>query len=176
MLQTAGRHYVAFVADAGPNIASVMVDGFLCDGGAVQAAGFTWFTALADVNGAADISGDNCLYRPRSPTPTLVVASLSPRWGPVAHHLYLLTFATGEIGQYPISLGPPVLSAHALPCAPSRCRLRLSRPDLLRQDIGRTHVYAHVADIGAGRELPQQHGNASVITQDATRLLYWHTY
>ena len=32
-LATAGTHYVAVVADAGPNMLSFMVDGRLCDGG-----------------------------------------------------------------------------------------------------------------------------------------------
>ena len=40
MLRLPGQHYVAFVADAGPPLASVMVDGFLCDGGGVTGGGF----------------------------------------------------------------------------------------------------------------------------------------
>ena len=47
-----GKHHVAAIIDAGPQIVLWLVDGFLCDGGVSQTRGWAWITApLRDLNG-----------------------------------------------------------------------------------------------------------------------------
>ena len=53
MLLQAGRHFVAFSADAGPSLLSVMVDGVLCDGGGATIRGFAWIPAIGLVPATA---------------------------------------------------------------------------------------------------------------------------
>ena len=48
-----GKHFVAFVADAGPRILTVLVDGVLCDGAGVTPRGWAFFEALGSVRGAS---------------------------------------------------------------------------------------------------------------------------
>ena len=55
-LGTVGRHFVGAVADGGPRIASLMVDGILCDGSATQERGWVWFTAMGSVRGDEHMS------------------------------------------------------------------------------------------------------------------------
>ena len=43
-LATKGDHFVAFTADGGPRILTVMVDGKLCDGGGDEIRGWAWFS------------------------------------------------------------------------------------------------------------------------------------
>eukprot|EP00966_Prymnesium_polylepis_P329449 7385143-Prymnesium_polylepis.4 len=51
-LGKAGRHFVGAVADGGPRIASMMVDGVLCDGGGVADFGWATFPTMGSVCGA----------------------------------------------------------------------------------------------------------------------------
>ena len=52
----ADDHFVGVVADAGPLLASFVVDGVLCDGGGVQRAGWAWLpTALGAPKGTGTL-------------------------------------------------------------------------------------------------------------------------
>lgn len=48
-----GRHVFGAVADGGPRIATLMVDGVLCDGAGVVDFGWAWFPPLGSVRGGA---------------------------------------------------------------------------------------------------------------------------
>ena len=49
LLRQSARHFVAFSADAGPSLLTVMVDGVLCDGGGATIRGFAWIPAIGPV-------------------------------------------------------------------------------------------------------------------------------
>ena len=51
-----GAHVFGAVADGGPRIASLMVDGVLCDGAGLQAFGWAWFPPLGSVRGASTMA------------------------------------------------------------------------------------------------------------------------
>jgi len=48
-----GSHFFGAVADGGPRIATLMVDGVLCDGAGQQDFGWGWFPSLGSVRGAS---------------------------------------------------------------------------------------------------------------------------
>ena len=57
-----GEHFVGVVADAGPRLVSLMVDGVLCDGGGVWRRGWAW---LPPKLGAPRSSGTLHVVSPR---------------------------------------------------------------------------------------------------------------
>ena len=52
VLGTTGAHFLGAVADGGPQIATLMVDGVLCDGAGLADYGWAWFPAMGAVRGA----------------------------------------------------------------------------------------------------------------------------
>merc|ERR1711865_305866 len=56
VLNTPGRHFVGVVADGGPRISTIMVDGVLCDGGGHTPYGWKWFDAMGSVRGSNNMA------------------------------------------------------------------------------------------------------------------------
>jgi len=50
-----GRHFLGVVADAGPRIITLMVDGVLCDGAGERPFGWDWAPALGSVRGSEEL-------------------------------------------------------------------------------------------------------------------------
>ena len=80
-LAAAGAHHLVLTLDAGPLIATFVVDGVLCDGGAERWRGWAWLPQdLTDVSGAADriaVGAPNEI--PLLPMPALPL-TVCPRW------------------------------------------------------------------------------------------------
>jgi hypothetical protein len=55
-LGTPGEHFFGAVADGGPRIISLMVDGVLCDGAGLEEYGWAWFPTLGSVRGGESMA------------------------------------------------------------------------------------------------------------------------